>query len=131
MQHSCRTGETDWSKSGRSTSFTEIDLTAAGAAQVSSSAAILVGSGKLIDPRRVAHVFVSPRKRAQTTLKLLLSSPPIISEDKITSTEDVTEWNYGAYEGKTNEEIRRLRENKGWDKEREWTVWSDGCEGGE
>ncbi|KAK1809211.1 hypothetical protein LTR12_016426 [Friedmanniomyces endolithicus] len=126
-----RHGETEWSKSGRSTSFTEVDLTAAGAAQVSSAAAVLVGSGKLIDPCKVAHVFVSPRKRAETTLDLLLPPSSDISKEKITFTEDITEWNYGDYEGKTSEEIRRLREDKGWDKEQEWTVWSDGCEGGE
>ncbi|TKA67157.1 hypothetical protein B0A55_09979 [Friedmanniomyces simplex] len=123
-----RHGETEWSKSGRSTSFTEVDLTAAGAAQVSSAAAVLVGSGKLIDPCHVAHVFVSPRKRAETTLDLLLPPSSDISKEKITFTEDITEWNYGDYEGKTNEEIRRLREDKGWDKEQEWTVWSDGLE---
>jgi probable phosphoglycerate mutase len=121
-------GETEWAKSGRSTSFTEIELTPTGVAQVSSAAAKLVGAGKLLDPCRLKHVFVSPRVRAKTTLELLL--PPsfgVVAE----ITEDIAEWNYGDYEGLKNQEIRLLRKKKGLDLEREWNIWSDGCEGGE
>ena len=115
-------GETEWSKSGRFTSRTELDLTAAGVAQISSTARLLVGNGKLIDTNRLVHVFASPRIRARTTLKLLLSPSSNICEEKITFTEEIAEWDYGDYEGLKKEEIRRLRKDKGLDKEREWDV---------
>lgn len=124
-------GETVWSKSGRFTSFTEVDLTPAGIEQVSSTAAKLVGHGKLIDPRHLVHVFASPRIRARTTLNLLLPPSSNVSEERITYTEDITEWNYGRYEGLKKEEIRCLRRDQGWSEEREWDVWTDGCEDGE
>ena len=124
-------GETEWAKSGRFTSFTEKQLTQAGVAQVSSAAAELVGAGKLLDPRRVVQVFVSPRARAKTTFELLLPPSSGIVAEKVTFTEDITEWNYGNYEGLKDQEIRLSRKNKGLDLEREWSIWSDGCEGGE
>ena len=99
--------------------------------RISSAAAILVGHGKLVDPCRLAHVFASPRERVQTTLKLLLQPSCEINEYRVTVTEDITEWNYGKYEGWTKKEIRDSLESQGWDKEREWDVWLDGCEGGE
>ena len=123
-------GETEWTKSGRSTSFTEIELTEDGVAQVSSAAARLVGGGKILDPRRLVHVFVSPRVRTKTTFELLLPPSSVVVE-KVTFTEDITEWNYGDYEGLKNQEIRLLRKKRGLDPEREWDIWSDGCEGGE
>ena len=96
------------------------------------TAETFVGPGKLLDPDRVAHVFVSPRARAVKTYQLLL--PPasgIIAAEKVTFTEDITEWDYGDYEGLKDQEIRELRKNKGLDLEREWDIWSDGCENGE
>lgn len=64
-------GETEWTKNGRYTGRTDLALTRAGARQVSATAAQLVGPGKLIDPARVARVWVSPCKRAQETFRLL------------------------------------------------------------
>ena len=95
--------------------------------QVSSAAKTLVGEGKLLDPSRLVHVFVSPRKRAVRTYQLLgvgdSPSPEI--------TEDIAEWYYGDYEGLKGGEIRAVRHGKGLDKERPWSIWADGCEGGE
>ena len=122
-------GETTWAKSGRYTGRTEIDLTPTGAAQVSATAATLVGAGKLLDPSRLAHVFVSPRKRATRTLELLLSGT--IEKQNITATEDIAEWDYGDYEGLKAGEIRDLRNERGLDTVRKWDIWRDGCEGGE
>jgi broad specificity phosphatase PhoE len=124
-------GETDWAKWGRSTGTTEIKLNQTGAAQVSSAAAILVGPNKLLDPRRFKRIFVSPRERAKQTFKLLLEPYLDLIEEKLIYTEDIAEWNYGDYEGLKNDEIRGLRLNRGHDKEREWDIWTDGCEGGE
>jgi broad specificity phosphatase PhoE len=41
------------------------------------------------------------------------------------------EWDYGDYEGLTTEKIRQLRRAKGLDKDRDWDIMKDGCEGGE
>ena len=95
---------------------------------------MLVGSGKLINPSRVTHVYVSPRKRAQTTLDLLLGNvqkDTLMGGGKITITEDIAEWDYGDYEGLLTQEIRARRKEKGLDKEKPWDIWVDGCEGGE
>lgn len=124
-------GETDWAKSGRSTGTTNIGLNPTGAAQVSSAAAILVGSGKLLDPRRLKRIYVSPRKRAEQTFDLLLGPNVDLIEGKHIHTEDIAEWNYGDYEGKTKQQIKEIREAKGLDQERPWSLWRDGCEGGE
>lgn len=63
----------------------------------------------------------------------LLSLPPSSSAEgwKVTYTEDIAEWDYGNYEGLKTGEIKELRKQKGLDKEREWNIWRDGCEGGE
>lgn len=124
-------GETEWAKSGRSTGTTDIALNSTGSAQISSAAAKLVGPDKLLDPRRLEHIFVSPRKRAKQTFELLLDPNFDLIEGKFTYTEDIAEWNYGEYEGLTNSEIRVLRQERGHDKERKWDIWTDGCEGGE
>jgi broad specificity phosphatase PhoE len=127
----CTIGETEWAKSGRFTGLTEINLTQAGVAQISSAAAKLVGAGKLLDPCRLGHVFVSPRVRTKTTFELLLPPSSGVVAEQVTFTEDIAEWNYGDYEGLKYEEIRFLRKERGLDLEREWNIWSDGCEGGE
>lgn len=55
------------SKNGRYTGVTDLELTENGTKQVIGTGMILVGSGRLIDPK-LAHVLISPRKRAQQTL---------------------------------------------------------------
>ncbi|KIW88525.1 uncharacterized protein Z519_11094 [Cladophialophora bantiana CBS 173.52] len=124
--------ETEWTKNGRYTGRTDIALTAEGESQVDGTAKLLVGTGKLIDPDRIAHVWVSPRKRAQQTFHLLFSnSGSGVSHDKVTLTEDIAEWDYGDYEGLVVDEIVRRRKAKGLDQERKYNIWRDGCEGGE
>ncbi len=123
-----------WAKSGRYTGTTDIKLTPEGIAQVSSMAARVVGAGKLLDPSRLAHMFISPRRRAKETFELLLLSPsssPAGLEGDVTHTNDIAEWDYGDYEGLKEGEIRKLRKERGLDREREWVIWRDGCEGGE
>ncbi|KAK2038226.1 phosphoglycerate mutase-like protein [Colletotrichum somersetense] len=124
-----RHGETEWAKQGRYTGITNIDLTPAGVAQVSSTAKSLVGAGKLVDPTRLAKIIVSPRKRAIHTLELLL--PSLSGEPEVTLTEEIAEWDYGDYEGMKTDEIRELRRQRDLDANRPWNIWSDGCEGGE
>ncbi|KAI3317545.1 phosphoglycerate mutase [Xylariaceae sp. AK1471] len=130
----CRHGETEWTLNGRYTGVTDLDLTANGMNQVRGSGAFLVGPGKLIEPDSVAGVFVSPRKRAQTTYSLLFGGNVDHSQvpaDRVTVTEDIAEWNYGDYEGLVTSEIRDRRKAKGLDKSTPWDIWRDGCEGGE
>ncbi|KAK7428834.1 hypothetical protein QQZ08_004604 [Neonectria magnoliae] len=123
-----RHGETEWAKLGRYTGTTDIELTPVGIQQVSSAAAKLVGVGKLLDPSRIVHVFVSPRKRAIQTFELL-QLPAVEGEREVT--EEIAEWDYGDYEGLKTVEIRQLRKQRGLDQERGWDIWRDGCEGGE
>ncbi|KAL5375329.1 hypothetical protein PMIN06_011521 [Paraphaeosphaeria minitans] len=122
-----RHGETDWSKTGRFTGTTNKDLTPDGIAQVTRLTTVVVGRGKLLDPGRVVHAFVSPMTRARKTFHLLLSAHEISTE----YTADIMEWDYGEYEGLTDREIRDLRTKKGLDGDRRWSIWSDGCPGGE
>lgn len=90
-----------------------------------------MGAGKLLNPLRLAHVFVSPRVRAVRTFELLLPPSSGVGARDVTYTEDIAEWNYGDYEGLKDQEIRLLRKQRGLDLERRWNIWSDGCEGGE
>ncbi|OHW93293.1 phosphoglycerate mutase [Colletotrichum incanum] len=130
-----RHGETKWAKKGFYTGTTDIDLTPAGEAQVSSTAACLVGAGKLVDPDRLAQVIVSPRKRATHTLELFLPSlrspGALDGGPNVIYSEDIREWDYGEYEGMTTSQIRESREKKGLDVHTPWNIWRDGCEGGE
>jgi broad specificity phosphatase PhoE len=124
-------GETEWTINGRCTGKSEIPLTANGVKQVQGASEMLVGSGKLIDPSKIAHIFCSPRQRAKTTLSMLLDETQrdtLSKEGKVTYTEDIAEWDYGEYEGLKPPEIRALRKERGFNT---WDIWTEGCEGGE
>lgn len=143
-----RHGETEWSLNGRHTGITDIPLTANGERRIRATGKALVGPDRLIVPKHLAHIYVSPRKRAQRTLELLglgvkhgipweqhgeLAEHNVTEEEgcdaKIEVTEEIREWDYGEYEGITTPEIRKRRKEKG---QREaWDIWRDGCPGGE
>lgn len=96
------------------------------------SSKVVVGQGKLIDPSKLTKVFISPRTRAQRTYDLLFDDAAKAAlKEKVEITEDIREWEYGAYEGVTPTDIRKQRKEKGLDTERPWDIWHDGCEGGE
>ncbi|CAL1695507.1 unnamed protein product [Somion occarium] len=99
-----RHGETEWSVNGRHTGRTDIPLTPKGEQETTEKAAQLVGEGKVIDPRNICTVFL-----------------PALPSHVIT--ESVREWDYGEYEGLLSPEIQAR--NPGW------TIWKDGCPGGE
>lgn len=104
-----RHGQTEWSAAGRHTSFTDLSLTPEGERQAAQLAGRLAG-------RAFAAVLCSPLHRAVHTAAL--------AGLEITATDDdLLEWNYGAYEGRTTLEIRQERP--------EWTLWQYGCPGGE
>ena len=108
-----RHGETDWTLTGRLTGTTEVGLTANGRAQAAALGSLL---------ERVLHGecaagISSPRKRATETAALALPAHPMRIEPL------VAEYDYGDYEGLTEEEVRQLA--PGWD------IWRDGCPSGE
>ncbi|KAH8811403.1 histidine phosphatase superfamily [Xylogone sp. PMI_703] len=137
-----RHGETEWSLNGRHTGTTDIPLTANGEKRIRATGRALIGDDRLIVPKNLAHIYVSPRKRAQRTLELLdigcrekfpwvAQHDPdtsIRTEAKVQITEDIREWDYGDYEGITSVQIKELRKQAGLPS---WDIWRDGCPGGE
>ncbi|PYH92799.1 phosphoglycerate mutase [Aspergillus ellipticus CBS 707.79] len=129
-----RHGQTEWSQTGQYTGISEIELTPHGVKQVVASGKMLVGEGKLIDPTKLARVFVSPRNRAEHTFQLAFSDADkqaLTDANKVERTERLAEWGYGLYEGLLTKEIRALRKDHGLDTDRAWDIWTDGCEDGE
>ncbi|KAJ5156235.1 phosphoglycerate mutase family protein [Penicillium capsulatum] len=129
-----RHGQTEWTQNGRYTGTSELDLTEHGAQQVLASGKMIVGPGKLIDPANLAHVYISPRRRAQQTFDIAFSASAkqaLQEAHKVSDTERLAEWNYGLYEGLVTSEIRTLRKEHGLDTDQPWDIWRDGCEHGE
>src|SRR5579863_9685381 len=87
-----RHGETAWSLSGQHTSRTDLPLTEQGESRA-------VALGKVLAGRKFARVFSSPMLRARETCRLAGYTPEI--------TEDLHEWDYGAYEGLTTAQIQK------------------------
>lgn len=107
-----RHGETEWSRSGRHTSITDVPLTPMGEKQARALKPLLAGVGP-------ATVFVSPRGRARRTAELA----GLTDLCPVEILEDLAEWAYGDYEGVTTPEIRRT--------EPDWTIWASDPPGGE
>ena len=105
-----RHGETDWTRSGRHTSRTDIDLTPAGR-----EAATRLGAA--LHAWTFAQVLTSPRRRALETARLAGFV------DVAAIVDDLVEWDYGEYEGRTTAEIRAGHPG--------WTVWDGPVPGGE
>ena len=105
-----RHGETEWAKAGRHTSRTDVPLTELGRSQAAGVAR------KLVD-HEFALVLSSPKLRALETARLAGFG------DRVETTDDLLEWDYGEDEGRTTPEIREDRPG--------WTVWTDGPIGGE
>lgn len=111
-----RHGETEWSRLGRHTGRTDLDLTDLGCEQARGAAEIIV---EVLDGRRVALVLSSPRRRALATAELALAAfgiAPVI-DDRL------AEFDYGAYEGLLTDEILA--------RDPSWKLWRDGCPDGE
>src|SRR5712692_3657516 len=103
-----RHGETAWSVSGQHTSRTDLPLTEEGERRGADLRRMLAG-------RRFALVLSSPKKRALDTSTLAGYSAEV--------TDDLCEWDYGAYEGLTTPEIQESAPG--------WTVWAGAIPGGE
>ena len=108
--YTIRHGETEWSLSGRHTGRTDIALTAQGEDEARQLQPYLHGI-------RFSAVLTSPRLRARKTCVLAgLESEAAIDAD-------LSEWDYGNYEGERSADIRKARPD--------WNIFRDGCPGGE
>lgn len=104
-----RHGETEWSRSGRHTSWTDLPLTPRGEEQARSLRPLLAD-------RKIALALVSPMSRAVATARLAGIEAARIEPD-------LREWDYGGYEGITTDEIHRTRPD--------WNLWTDGVAPGD
>lgn len=105
-----RHGETEWSRSGRHTGITDLPLTAEGERRARAVAPVLA-------ERDVGLVLASPRQRARRTAELAGFA------GRITTTDDLVEFDYGAYEGLTSDRIHEARPD--------WDLWRDGAPPGD
>lgn len=104
-----RHGETEWSKSGQHTGRTDLPLTAQGELVAKAAA-------RLLADHDFALVLASPLQRAWRTAELAGLAPQV--------EENLIEWDYGGYEGRTTKDIRA---ELGYD----WSVFTDGVVAGE
>jgi probable phosphoglycerate mutase len=105
-----RHGETEWSISGQHTGRTDIPLTHKGEQNA-------IAVGKYLKSRSFAVVLTSPLLRARETCRLA-GFGETAKEDP-----NLQEWDYGEYEGRTTNDIRKVRPD--------WSLWKDGVPDGE
>ena len=108
-----RHGETEWSRTGRHTSTTDLSLTTTGARLAGDAGRLL---GTMRGGTEPALVASSPRTRALRTAELAGLSVDLV-------TEDLAEWDYGDYEGMSTPQIRETVPG--------WTLWTHASPGGE
>ncbi|WP_416971186.1 histidine phosphatase family protein [Streptomyces sp. 4F14] len=99
-----RHGETEWSASGRHTSWTDLPLTDQGEQQAKSLTPLLSG-------RTFSLALTSPLARAVRTAELAGITGALTEPD-------LHEWDYGGYEGITTVDIHKTRPD--------WYLWTDG-----
>lgn len=105
-----RHGETEWTESKKHTGLTDIPLTEEGRSQV----AWLTGALKDYPFKKI---FVSPLKRTKETCAITKLY------DHAQVLEELVEWDYGDYEGKTTNEIHKI--------DPKWSIFTSGAPGGE
>ena len=105
-----RHGETEWSRSGQHTGRTDIPLTENGEQQA-------IRIGKTLQDHDFTAVLTSPLLRARETCRLAGFGEHAKVEPNL------SEWDYGDYEGKTTNDIRKSQPG--------WSLWKDGVLGGE
>lgn len=105
-----RHGATEWSASGQHTGRTDIPLTEEGRE-----------AARALAPRVATWTFslvlTSPLRRARETCDLVGLGAQAVVDD------DLREWDYGDYEGKTTAEIRQSVPG--------WTIWTGPVPNGE
>lgn len=105
-----RHGETEWSISGAHTSRTDIPLTQRGRERAAAIHDYLHG-------RQFSLVLTSPMQRARETCRIAGYG------DVAEVDENLREWDYGEYEGRTTADIRKSVPG--------WSVWEDNPTQGE
>ena len=105
-----RHGETEWSASGKHTSRTDLPLTELGRERAAKLGKYLAGT-------KFTAVLRSPMLRAKQTCEIAGFGAEAVVVD------DLREWDYGVYEGRTSAEIQA--EIPGW------SVWKNEIVGGE
>ena len=108
-----RHGATEWSRSGRHTSVTDLPLLPDGEVQARRVAGKLADLG--LHPADFGLALSSPRVRALRTAELAGFRPEV--------DERLAEWRYGDYEGRTSADIRRDVPG--------WRIWTHPLPGGE
>ncbi len=103
-----RHGETAWTVSGQHTGLTDLPLTERGERNARRL-------GERLRGMTFAKVFTSPLQRASRTGELAGFTAEV---DR-----DLSEWNYGEYEGRRTDDIHKERPD--------WQLFRDGCPGGE
>jgi broad specificity phosphatase PhoE len=104
-----RHGKTEWSVAGRHTSTTDLPLLPEGEA-------VARALRERLADVEFAQVLTSPRLRARRTAELA-------GFGAARTDDDLTEWDYGDYEGITTDEIRVHDPG--------WTIWTHPTPGGE
>lgn len=104
-----RHGETEWSKAGQHTGITDLPLTEAGERAARSLQPLLARTAFDL-------ILSSPLQRARRTAELA-------GAQGLQTDDDLVEWRYGDYEGRTRLQIQESRPD--------WSIWADGAPGGE
>ena len=105
-----RHGETEWSLSGQHTGRTDVPLTSTGRRQAEAL-------GRHLGGRSFALVLTSPLARARETCRLAGYAT------HAEATDDLREWDYGIYEGRTTAAIRAVEPG--------WSIWTSPVPEGE
>jgi probable phosphoglycerate mutase len=105
-----RHGETEWSATGRHTGRTDIALTPKGEQHAERLR-------QRLGERKFAAVLTSPLRRARDTCRIAGYGEQAVIDD------DMVEWDYGDYEGRTTADIRTEKPD--------WTIWGGGVPNGE
>ena len=98
-----RHGQTDWTKIGRHTGRTDIELTDQGRDEA-------VAARATLQHLQIAAVFSSPLRRARETAEIVGLEPDIVFDDRL------LEWDYGPAEGRRSVDMREQIKN--------WSVWT-------
>ena len=104
-----RHGATEWTATGQHTGRTDVALTDAGRREAA-------GLFRPLDRQAFAAAFTSPLSRARDTARIAGFADAAVLDD-------LREWDYGVYEGRTTAEIREDVPG--------WSVWSDPIPEGE
>ena len=98
-----RHGQTDWSRTGRHTGRTDIELTDVGRDEARAAA-------RTLDGWNLERAYTSPLVRARETAELVSPACGLVVDDSL------VEWDYGAYEGETTPQTRERVPG--------WSVWT-------